>query len=363
MKSFLTPFQVSKSVPKILALGLAITAITFLHYADFGSNAAFHPIYRRLYYLPIILAAFHYRLRGGVAAASIVSLVYLPHVFTYWKSDVPGQMENLMEIFVFFTVGILTGLLVSREKSLSLKTVRMERFAAFGEMADMLTKDLRISLAALRGLAQSFLGKIKGEAGLDFSAQLFSEHIDRIEHRFDEIEKLACDRQLRIARCNLGQVVDRCIAQSRDDFAAQNIHYSCTGLQNLPETFMDPEKIERVIQFLMTATLLRLPEGGTLTIRAEKEFGRIVLHIAETGAVSLPPVDGRIHFTPMFENGHLDSGWYWLYVQRIIADHSGEIVWQQVSPRSSIFSLKLPVRHKLLIQPSGGSRLVAAEQF
>jgi hypothetical protein len=71
----------SKSTLKILTLGLGVAAITFLHYADLGNNAAFHPIYRRLYYLPIILAAFHFRLRGGVAAATVISSVFRTIIF------------------------------------------------------------------------------------------------------------------------------------------------------------------------------------------------------------------------------------------------------------------------------------------
>lgn len=226
MKFSPTRFQIRKPSMKILALGLGIAAITVLHYADFGNNVAYHSVYRRLYYLPIILAAFNYGLKGGVAAATAVSLAYLPHVFTYWKSNTSGRIENLLEIFIFLTVGIVTGLLVSRERKLWERALRVERLAAFGQMAEMLTKDLRVSLAALRGLAQSFFGKINGQAGLHFSGQLFLEHIDKIENRFGEIEKLADDRRLHLARGNLAEILDRCLAQCQNDFAAHNVYYS-----------------------------------------------------------------------------------------------------------------------------------------
>jgi K+-sensing histidine kinase KdpD len=350
----------NKPALKILALGFGIAAITILHYADFGNNAAFHPIYRRLYYLPIILAAFHFRLKGGVAAATVISLAYLPHVFTYWKSSTSGRIENLLEILIFYTVGIVAGLLVSQEKNLWERTLRVERVAAFGQMAGMLTKDLRTSLAALRGLAQSFLGKMNGQAGWHFSRQLFLEHIDKIESRFGEIEQLAVDRQLRIKRGNLGEILDRCLAQYRNEFDTRKVYYSRTGLNDFPVMFMDMEKMERVIKFLLTAVLHRLSPGGTLTIHAEKEFGKMALHFVEAGDEEASRTNGKADAAPAF---HLSNGaWYWLYVQRIVADHGGEIVWQQISRRSSILSLKLPLKQKLLIQSTGGSRLVAAEQ-
>ena len=52
----------------LILLGL-ILAITVLHYTTTTQRHQIHDIYRRLYYLPIILGGFWFSLRGGVASA------------------------------------------------------------------------------------------------------------------------------------------------------------------------------------------------------------------------------------------------------------------------------------------------------
>jgi hypothetical protein len=94
------------------------------------------------------------------------------------------------------------------------------------------------------------------------------EHIDKIENRFGEIEKLAGDRRLHLTRGNLAEILNRCLAQFQNDFAAHNVYYSLSGLNALPLILMDAEKMDKVIKFLVTSARHRLPEGGTLTIHA-----------------------------------------------------------------------------------------------
>ena len=65
-----------------LRVWLPIVAITALHYGTSMEHDWAHDVLRRMYYLPILLAAFGHGLRGGLAAAAVTSLVYLPHAFS-----------------------------------------------------------------------------------------------------------------------------------------------------------------------------------------------------------------------------------------------------------------------------------------
>ena len=57
---------------------LVVGLITLAHYNTAFHIHALHGIYRRLYYFPIILAAFRDGTRGGVVIALLVCGVYLP---------------------------------------------------------------------------------------------------------------------------------------------------------------------------------------------------------------------------------------------------------------------------------------------
>ena len=98
----------------LLFLGLLIICVTGLHYLTIGKPWAIHDFYRRLYYIPIILGAFKFRLRGGVLVASIISLLYLPHVLLIWGYENIGFINQVLEITMFLFIGSTTGYLVER---------------------------------------------------------------------------------------------------------------------------------------------------------------------------------------------------------------------------------------------------------
>jgi len=56
-----------------LWLLIALIAISALHYETVSGSALLHKISQRLYYLPIIYAAYRYGVRGCVSGAAIAS--------------------------------------------------------------------------------------------------------------------------------------------------------------------------------------------------------------------------------------------------------------------------------------------------
>ena len=57
-----------RTLVRIGVLAALILGITALHYFTGTDQHYYHDIYRRLYYLPIVLAGLWFALRGGVAA-------------------------------------------------------------------------------------------------------------------------------------------------------------------------------------------------------------------------------------------------------------------------------------------------------
>lgn len=65
---------------KIAAIATSLGVISFLYYATTSRYFIVHEIVQRVYYLPIVIAALWYGLRGGLQAAGLAALLYLPHV-------------------------------------------------------------------------------------------------------------------------------------------------------------------------------------------------------------------------------------------------------------------------------------------
>lgn len=100
-------------------ISILIMVISLLHYFGGNRDLPIHNFYRLLYYIPIILAAFHFGFRGSVTASLAVSLIYSPYILLTLRTFSTQTINEFLDIVLFFTVGVITGTLVEK-KNLSL---------------------------------------------------------------------------------------------------------------------------------------------------------------------------------------------------------------------------------------------------
>ncbi|MCC5912368.1 MAG: sensor histidine kinase [Clostridiaceae bacterium] len=98
-----------------LTVVILILIITALHYLTASHRWVLHDFFRRLYYLPIILAAFQFRLKGGFIVSTIVILIYAPHLILYFGEVNLEVINQFLEIIMFMVVGLITGYLVEQD--------------------------------------------------------------------------------------------------------------------------------------------------------------------------------------------------------------------------------------------------------
>ena len=154
---------------------LLVALVTMLHYNTAIHIHAAHGIYRRLYYFPIILAAFRGGTVGGLGAALLVIALYIPHAMGLIGFDPANPVEKTLEMILYVAVGLLSGILVSRinaardamartaddlQAALDEKTameaelVRSTRLAAVGRLSAGLAHEIRNPLASIKGSAE-----------------------------------------------------------------------------------------------------------------------------------------------------------------------------------------------------------------
>jgi len=90
---------------RVMVLAAFILVISLLHYLTPLHLPMLHDIFQRLYYLPIILAAFWFGLRGGLIASIVVSIMYVPHIVFQWGMHPSLELEKFLEILLYNVVG------------------------------------------------------------------------------------------------------------------------------------------------------------------------------------------------------------------------------------------------------------------
>ncbi|MEZ4387865.1 MAG: hypothetical protein R3D98_09860 [Candidatus Krumholzibacteriia bacterium] len=97
-------------------IALMVLVVTLMHYNTAMHIHAAHGIYRRLYYFPIIIAAFRGGRTAGLATAVVVCAVYLPHAFGFIGFDPAPTLEKILEMALYVAVGLVAGVLEDRER-------------------------------------------------------------------------------------------------------------------------------------------------------------------------------------------------------------------------------------------------------
>lgn len=183
----------------ILAVWLPILLTTTLHYTTSHEHQWVHDILRRIYYLPIVIAALRSGLLGGLISSAIVAAAYVPHAFFMQHHFDPARgLEKILEIGLYFTVGAVAGILSDRErrrasqlvasleeqKKLLHELVRAGRLGAMGEMVAGIAHEIKNPLHSLAGTAE-VIGPVIPE--------------DSEEHRMWELHRQEISRLGRIA--------------------------------------------------------------------------------------------------------------------------------------------------------------------
>lgn len=187
-----------KDIHNIILISLSILIITMLHYFTAVSRWDIHDFLRRLYYIPIIISGFKFRLKGGILASVVISLLYAPHLFLpyviYFGDGDIAIINQFLEIIMFVIIGTATGFLVEsdfkKKKMLELQIKKLTDLENYTQnILDSITntliavnKDLKIRSINKEGrklfrLNNSFLGE-----GLDI---LFDEN--------EKLEKILLD--------------------------------------------------------------------------------------------------------------------------------------------------------------------------
>jgi PAS domain S-box-containing protein len=116
-----------------------------------------HVLYRRLYYIPIIYAAFVFGKRGGALAALGAAIPFAIHGKVFYLDAFGLGFDNVIEIVSFFMVGLLFGAIRDTEEHRAgdLRQVSLQLEAAYKKL-----EERAIQLINIQDYTQSILRSI-----------------------------------------------------------------------------------------------------------------------------------------------------------------------------------------------------------
>ena len=89
--------------------------ITFFHLWMFQKDPT-HIVLEELYYIPILMGALFFGLKGALITWLFVSLLYLPYFFGHWAIGFLAVADRILHLFFTGGFAFLAGYLIERDE-------------------------------------------------------------------------------------------------------------------------------------------------------------------------------------------------------------------------------------------------------
>jgi len=128
--------------------------------------------------------------------------------------------------------------------------------------------------------------------------------------------------------------------------ADQGVQLSIEAPEDLPPVAVDADQFQHALQNLLDNALTHTPQGGRITLAAERAEGKVAFSVADTGsgipAQFLPYVFER-YFRVPGETAHGGSGLGLAIVREIVTAHGGSVQCESIPGEKTVFSMSLPM--------------------
>ncbi|HBA90092.1 MAG TPA: sensor histidine kinase [Geobacter sp.] len=354
-----------------VALFACVVGISLLHYLTPLKLSMLHDIFQRLYYLPIILAAYWFGFRGGIGCAILVTFCYAPHILFQWGGHLFMEMEKYLEVLLYNVVGGITGFLSQQERfrreeleetakgledsyrqlrgqseliiRIEEQLRRAERLSALGELSAILAHEIRNPLASIRGTAEILMEDGTTEASRREFLDILVKESDRLNRVVEDFLRMARPEPTSKKSCDINEELANMItllsAQARVDRVELRLNRS-----ELPLLVADPEKLRQAFMNIILNGIQACAPGGRVEISTSfnRGSGCIEIRFADNGPGIPADAIGKI-FEPFFTTKGSGTGLGLPITRKIVEGHGGSLEVESEAGNGAAFKVALPV--------------------
>ncbi len=335
-------------IATIAAITLLTTAIHYGFVLEpiFGDAHWIHAVHSRFCYIPIVIAAAWFGLRGGLWTATAITITVLPYVFGSQSSE-HNFAGELVEIVFYFALALLIGALVDREwrarrrqQETQLQLERSQKLSLVGQVAAGVAHELKNPLASIKGAVEIISDENTTEnERSEFSEILFRE-IKRMDGTVTEFLEFARPKPTRMERLDLSQLVQSSLRQLEAQAAKESITIA-EELESGEVIEGDREKLHQLILNIVLNGIQASRAGGTIKVALRGHAHDVELTFHDNGqGISAADLD-RI-FEPFYTTRASGSGLGLAIVKSIIDAHGGTIAIKSEVDAGTTVLVQLP---------------------
>jgi signal transduction histidine kinase len=238
---------------------------------------------------------------------------------------------------------------VSREREiqderreLDRQMFQMEKLTTLGELAMGLAHEIGNPLAGMKAVAQAMQYEEDIPPGLIEALKRMEAEVDRLSGFLRSFHGFAAPQAILPEPCGLGQILDDVLFWTRKDAKSRDIVFELAGIDSVPPLSADPHQLKQVFLNLLMNAVHAMPEGGTVTVDAEKEAKIARIRVCDTGIGMSAEVLKRI-FEPFYTTRREGTGLGLAIVRKIVEQHGGTIEASSTPGHGTCFTITWPL--------------------
>jgi two-component system, NtrC family, sensor histidine kinase HydH len=341
----------------VIMLAVLVPITLILHFysqilvTPTGQSTIWRHVLSDLCYLPIVLAAIWFGLRGAVITTTVIAGFSLLFLVLYSPFNPHEVLGDYIEIIFFYLVGAVSGIVLDRDRRLrrmlaetQKNLYQAERLSIIGQMVASIVHEFKNPLISIIGATRilrekaltddqrsEYVGVIENEAKrLDGSVRILLTYPRPTPSNLSEIDiretLAALQRQLGF-QCSTQGV--RMVLKSGE----------------IPPIWGDRDKLYQAFSNIIINAIQAMPDGGKLDLSCAyvnlNARGSVVIEIIDTGPGIANELLPKI-FQPFFTTKSDGTGLGLAIARSIIKEHGGGIEIDSAEGKGTRFIITLP---------------------
>lgn len=230
-------------------------------------------------------------------------------------------------------------------KALEIEVLHRERLSALGNMAATVAHEVRNPLNAISIGLQRLKAEFQptdDQEQYSRVTELMLGEVHRLNSIVEQFLSLARPLEIKPEALQVQDVLNELATLVEGEAHQSKVQIRVVAPPTLPPLKADREYLRQTILNLILNGLQAMPEGGTLTLKANTSNGNFLISVTDTG-IGIAPENLRRIFEPYFTTKAKGSGLGLAIARRIIEAHGGTITVLSETDQGCCFQICLPL--------------------
>jgi two-component system sensor histidine kinase HydH len=337
-----------------LALLVPVTLV-FHFYSELlatssGQSTLLRHVLADLCYIPIVLAAIWFGLRGAVATTTIIAGFSLIFLFLNPPANPHEAIGDYTEVIFFYLVGAVSGIVLDRDRRLRARLEetqknlnQAERLSIIGQMVASIVHEIKNPLVSISGAARIMRDKSISERQKEEYLTVIENESKRLDEAVHLLLSYPKPGPTVLADVDLRELLSAIQQQLGLQGGSQGIRITLKG-GDIPPLKGDRDKLYHAFSNIIINAMQAMPHGGKIDLtcsHSDNTKGKVFIEIADNGPGIRKEELPRL-FQPFYSTKSGGTGLGLVIARSIIREHGGSIQIDSVEGKGTRFTIALP---------------------